>query len=57
MPQFWTPEQVVELLRRYGVGENSRVIGAAMGFTRNAVIGKLDRLRRKRTRKKRRRRR
>lgn len=55
MSQFWTDKQVEELRSRAAAGENARTIGDAMGFTRNAVIGKLDRLRGRRDRRRRKR--
>lgn len=40
---LWTEEQVAELKRRWP-NEDARKIGAAIGMTRNAVLGKVHRL-------------
>lgn len=41
---WWTQEQVAELLRRAKNGESASTIAAAIGKSRCAVLGKLDRL-------------
>lgn len=43
MPE-WTQERIDELSGLWAAGETCREIGAAMGLTRNAVIGKVHRL-------------
>lgn len=40
----WPPDRVAELMNRHYRGESARQIAAALGATRNAVIGKLSRL-------------
>jgi GcrA cell cycle regulator len=41
---IWSSDAVAELRRRWGEGEPAAVIAAALGVTRNAVIGKINRL-------------
>lgn len=40
----WTPEKVAELKRRWDAGESGSEIGHAMGASRSAISGKVDRL-------------
>ena len=40
----WTDEVIVELKRLFDLGHSQGKCGALMGFTRNAIAGKLDRL-------------
>ena len=40
----WSPAQVIELKHRRASGLTASQIGRAMGFTRNAILGKLYRL-------------
>lgn len=40
----WNPEQVAELRRLWDEGLSTRLIGLRMGVTKNAVIGKANRL-------------
>ena len=41
---IWSTNAVAELQRRWSEGEPAAVIAAALGVTRNAVIGKINRL-------------
>src|SRR6516162_1839183 len=41
---IWSTSAVAELQRRWSEGEPAAVIAAALGVTRNAVIGKINRL-------------
>ena len=41
---IWTSDAVAELQRRWSDGEPAAIIAAALGVTRNAVIGKINRL-------------
>ena len=41
---IWTPALTAEITRRWADGESGGVIAAAMGITRNAVIGRVHRL-------------
>lgn len=43
-PDFWTPAKVALLKRECATGVSARVIGERLGVTKNAVIGKLRRL-------------
>lgn len=43
-PRTWTDEAEAELRERWAAGEAIRVIAKALGVSRNAVIGKSDRL-------------
>jgi GcrA cell cycle regulator len=40
----WTEEREAELRRLYGLGLSADAIAAELGITRNAAIGKIDRL-------------
>jgi GcrA cell cycle regulator len=44
LPSDWPPERVAELTRRFNDGESFASIAGAMALTRNAVIGKCNRL-------------
>ena len=41
---LWTEENVADLKQRWGAKETARQIGAAIGMSRNAVLGKIHRL-------------
>lgn len=41
---FWTEHEEAELKRRWKAGQSSSVIATALGCSRNAVLGKLNRL-------------
>jgi GcrA cell cycle regulator len=41
---FWTPEKIERLRMLWAAGKSARECGAALGATRNMVIGKVDRL-------------
>lgn len=41
---FWTPEKTERLRMLWAAGKSARDCGAALGATRNMVIGKVDRL-------------
>jgi hypothetical protein len=41
---IWSTNAVAELQRRWSEGEPAAIIAAALGVTRNAVIGKINRL-------------
>lgn len=40
----WTEARCAELRRRWAAGDSARVIGAALGGSKNAVVGKARRL-------------
>lgn len=40
----WTDDQVVQLRNLAAANRSAREIGLMMGFTKNAIIGKMDRL-------------
>lgn len=40
----WNDERVAELTELWGAGKTAKEIAAVMGLTKNAVIGKADRL-------------
>ena len=46
-PVLWTPEREEELARLWRAGVGAGAIAALLGFTRNAVLGKVHRLRRR----------
>lgn len=41
---FWTPQKVIELERLWDEGLSCSQIGAKLGATRNAIIGKVHRM-------------
>lgn len=43
--QVWTPEQMAELRKLWQDGYSASIIGMKLGFSRNAVIGKVHRMR------------
>lgn len=40
----WTDSAIIDLTRKWSEGQSAAAIGATMGVTRNAVIGKVHRL-------------
>ena len=48
-PFPWDENHIVELLKRHHEGQSSFQIGMALGVTRNSVIGKLNRMKRRGT--------
>jgi len=42
---FWTPERKEDLALMWNEGIETRIIGKALGATKNAVIGKAHRMR------------
>jgi len=44
LPSDWPPERVAELTQRFNDGESFASIAGAMALTRNAVLGKCNRL-------------
>lgn len=41
---IWSQERIADLKQRWAAKENARQIGAAIGMSRNAVLGKIHRL-------------
>lgn len=46
-PKTWAPEEDADLIREWNTGKSARLLAAVFGRSRNAVIGRINRLRAK----------